>query len=633
MSRLSMKIGTRLMLSFGSICFLLLMIFVIGLAELSKLNADMLLIVRDRWPKVDMARNILEQTNRTAIALRNMLLVETKDERQKQLDSLLEARKVIANDISKLESLIVRPKGKALLQQMLQARTTYLAGQDKIIAHIHQGQIAEAKAYLRNELPPHLKRYKEALDNLIQFQVELIEASGRAADEAYTQARMLVLVLGLSAVVLAIVIGWWLAQAITKPLGEAVRLVNSVAEGNLPDKIEIRSSDETGRLMQALTRMRDSLGQVFTRAQEVSSDLRVSEASLAEAQHMVHLGSWTLDPDSGRMHWSAETCRIFGAEHASEMPLYENFLNRVHEHDRKRVREGLEKSIASGNDFNAEHRIVQNHGAVRWVQTIARYGHGDHHRLLRGTIMDITERKHTVEALKRSQELLRDLTAHQDRVKEAERKRIARELHDELGQTLLALRIDASMLAARTGDAHPRLNQRARDVLEQLDATVKTIRHIINNLRPAVLDLGLAAAIEWQVNEFRRRSGIACELVVDTEECVLDDQRATTLFRILQESLTNVIRHAKATHVLVELHTEGDRLVMRIADNGIGIAADARRPENSFGLVGMEERIHALHGEFQIASTPSRGTALTLYIPLAAVKEMPLAMPSFSTAS
>ena len=351
-------------------------------------------------------------------------------------------------------------------------------------------------------------------------------------------------------------------------------------------------------------------------ARDMTKDLRTSEASLAEAQHMARLGSWVLDPESNTMTWSAETYRIFGMDRFSDIPQYDDFLQRIHENDRERVRDGLEKCISGGHEFDTEHRIVQGDGSHRWVHSICRIGHNGSSRLLRGTVMDVTERKQTVEALKRSQELLRELTAHQDRVKEDERKRIAREIHDELGQTLLALRIDVSMLDARTGKSHPKLNEKVRGALQHIDATVKTIRTIINNLRPAVLDLGLNAAIEWQVAEFRRRTGITCDLFMGDKEFVVDDARATSLFRILQESLTNVIRHAKATHVVIELYQEGTRLVMKITDNGVGIYPEIRKSPNSFGLVGVEERIHALNGEFLITSAPGKGTTLTIYIPL-----------------
>ncbi|MEC4721930.1 CHASE domain-containing protein [Noviherbaspirillum sp. CPCC 100848] len=361
-------------------------------------------------------------------------------------------------------------------------------------------------------------------------------------------------------------------------------------------------------------------------AREMTKDLRTSESSLAEAQQMARLGSWTLDPGSARMGWSAETYRIFGMNQLHESPHIDDFVRRIHADDRERVRQGIDHAISHGTEFDCEHRITRLDGAMRWVHSIARFGRDDRQALLCGTLMDITERKHTMEALKRSQELLRDLTAHQDRVKEEERKRIAREIHDELGQTLLALRIDVSMLDARTGTSHPKLNEKVRGALNHIDATVKTVRTIINNLRPAVLDLGLTAAIEWQVAEFRRRSGITCELLMDETELEIDDARATSLFRILQESLTNVIRHAEASHVIIELHQDKTRLVMRITDDGIGIAPERRTSGNSFGLVGVEERIHALNGEFRITSARGEGTTLTVYIPLeqAAAQDFPI---------
>lgn len=350
-------------------------------------------------------------------------------------------------------------------------------------------------------------------------------------------------------------------------------------------------------------------------ANDMTKDLRASEASLAEAQRMSHLGSWLLEPTSGKMIWSAETHQIFGMDRLWG-PKFDDFLFFLHPQDRQHVQDGLQKSIATGEEFNTEHRIMKSDGTVRWVQTISRPSRNGGRQMLRGTVMDITERKQTVEALKQSQELLRELTAHQDRVKEEERRRIAREIHDELGQTLLALRIDVAMLDARTGKTHPRLNEKVRGALHHIDATVKTIRTIINNLRPAVLDLGLTAAIEWQVNEFRRRTGIACELIMSEKEFELDDNRATTLFRVLQESLTNVIRHANASRVVIELYKQDGKLVMRIADNGIGIYPERRKNTNSFGLIGVEERIHALNGNFSLTSSPGEGVVLTIFIPL-----------------
>lgn len=350
-------------------------------------------------------------------------------------------------------------------------------------------------------------------------------------------------------------------------------------------------------------------------ANEMTKDLRRSEAHLAEAQQMANLGSWQLDPASQTMQWSLETFRIFG--HAPSTTLtFHDFLKHVHEEDRQTVKDGLEQAIVSSAEFDYEHRIVRDDGTIRWVQTLCRPVKNDRRKKVRGTIMDITDRKITMQALQRSQELLRELTAHQDRIKEEERRRIAREIHDELGQTLLALRIEISMLEARTSQKHPRLNARVRSALQQLDATVRAVRGIINDLRPAVLDLGLVAAIEWQVAEFRRRSDIECELFIDDPDISVDNDSATTLFRILQESLTNIIRHAHASRIAVALYSSEGWLTLKIMDNGIGMSPDAQKKPESFGLVGIEERVLALNGKFSIASMPNSGTTLLVTVPL-----------------
>ena len=227
---------------------------------------------------------------------------------------------------------------------------------------------------------------------------------------------------------------------------------------------------------------------------------------------------------------------------------------------------------------------------------------------------EIVERTEAQEALQASQEMLRQLVAHQDRIRENERKRIAREIHDELGQHLLVLRIDVSMLGrADTQDA--KMQEKVGAILQHIDETMRSVRAIINNLRPSVLDLGLYAALEWQTQEFQRRSGIICDLIASDEDLDLDDNVSTVLFRILQEALTNVLRHAKATYVKVELHQDAGSLVMTISDNGIGIKESKKNEQNSFGLVGIKERLHILGGQFHIDSD-EHGTTLIVMVPL-----------------
>jgi signal transduction histidine kinase len=211
---------------------------------------------------------------------------------------------------------------------------------------------------------------------------------------------------------------------------------------------------------------------------------------------------------------------------------------------------------------------------------------------------------------------LRQLGAHAEHIKESERKRIAREIHDDLGQNLLALRIEADMLASRTGERHPLLHDRAQRTLIQIDRTIRSVRQIINDLRPNVLDLGLNAAVDWQISEYQRRTGVQCQLLESENEIEVNDRCATALFRILQESLTNISRHAEATHVHVELRKEQDRISMSISDNGVGLCPGGRLKPGSFGLVGIEERVKLLGGRCVIGNRPGGGMSVDVTVPL-----------------
>ena len=239
----------------------------------------------------------------------------------------------------------------------------------------------------------------------------------------------------------------------------------------------------------------------------------------------------------------------------------------------------------------------------------------------RQLMLEVVERKRTEAALHESREQLRKLAEHLETVKENERKRIARDIHDELGQNLLALRIDISMLSARTSERHARLHRRVDAVLENVDTTISSVRGIMNELRPAVLDLGLQAALEWQVGEFRKRHGIACSLALpdDAVFAVIAPEMEIVLFRSLQEALSNVRRHSGASRVEVALARRGGRMVFSVSDNGVGIAPQHRGKSQSFGLVGMAQRVASLGGRLDIGQyAPGCGCTLTLEFDLPA---------------
>jgi signal transduction histidine kinase len=165
---------------------------------------------------------------------------------------------------------------------------------------------------------------------------------------------------------------------------------------------------------------------------------------------------------------------------------------------------------------------------------------------------------------------------------------------------------------------------RARATLNHIDATIKSVRQIINDLRPNVLDLGLNAAVDWQIADFRRRTGICCELAETHQDIQVSDHCATALFRILQESLSNISRHSHATRVQVVLRVERDWIWMSVGDNGIGIHPKGRHKPGSFGLVGIEERVNILGGNFEIHSDAGSGTTIRVAVPMFVALDSPL---------
>jgi len=227
------------------------------------------------------------------------------------------------------------------------------------------------------------------------------------------------------------------------------------------------------------------------------------------------------------------------------------------------------------------------------------------------------ERKHALEQLRQSHEQLRALSVYLQHVREEERMRISRAVHDELGQALTGLKIDLSWLSHRLPSQANSLIEKARKMSSHIDETIQTVRRISTELRPGILDhLGLVAAIDWQASEFQTRTGIQCRFAHALDQAILDDELNTAFFRIFQETLTNVIRHADATRVEVDLYEEGGRLILQVKDNGRGIRREQVSSVKSIGLLGMRERAALFGGEVNITGTPKKGTCVTVSIPL-----------------
>jgi signal transduction histidine kinase len=228
------------------------------------------------------------------------------------------------------------------------------------------------------------------------------------------------------------------------------------------------------------------------------------------------------------------------------------------------------------------------------------------------------ERRKAVKELRQSREQLRNLAAHLETVREEERTWIAREIHDELGQALTALKMDLSVMGKRltTRQGIETLPELVNADLALVGATIETVKRLCTQLRPPLLDhLGLGAALEWQAEDFQKRNAIECVVNLVPADMTVDEKYSTSLFRIFQESLTNVLRHAKATKVTATLSDKGGSIILVIADNGVGITTENLAKANSFGLLGMRERVQSCNGEVRITGVQNAGTTITVIIP------------------
>jgi signal transduction histidine kinase len=258
---------------------------------------------------------------------------------------------------------------------------------------------------------------------------------------------------------------------------------------------------------------------------------------------------------------------------------------------------------------DAEFRIVQDFAGQAALALVKA-------RLFEALERELAERKQAESALKHSQEQLRALSFHLQSVREEERTLIAREIHDELAQVLTALKMDCSWVDSRVPQS-PELRQKLESMSQLIDQTVTTVHRISSQLRPGLLDnLGLIAAIEWQAQEFQERTGIECDLRLPADDLVLDEERATAIFRIFQETLTNVARHAQATRVKIKLIEKVGKLVLRVSDNGRGIPPEQITDPMSLGLIGIRERVYPWGGAVKIKGMRDRGTTVSVTLPL-----------------
>ena len=346
----------------------------------------------------------------------------------------------------------------------------------------------------------------------------------------------------------------------------------------------------------------------------VEGTLRRTEHTLKNAQRIAHVGSWEIDVATGFQHWSDECFQIFGlAPEADGVPQ----LSRLPEATQAMWRGFLRDIIAGGSD-GQERSITRPDGTVRHLMLHAEMSEqGDAGgRTITGTVLDISDFKRVETELRRSQHSLRELGGHQERIKENERRRIAREIHDELGGLLTGIKAYVSVASSRVG-ADAAAAPLLAEAMAQADSALDTVRRVIADLRPSVLDqLGVWEAIDWQASQLEAQTGVNCHCSFEPGLPEIEQDGGAMLFRIVQEALTNVARHAQASSVEIRVMRDGDFLQLKIEDDGPGISPDRLAAPDSWGLRGMRERAHYLGGILEVTHAPGGGTLVSLRLPL-----------------
>jgi len=358
---------------------------------------------------------------------------------------------------------------------------------------------------------------------------------------------------------------------------------------------------------------------MFGTAQDVTERKRAEEAlkesqrKLEEAQSIAHVGHFEHDLETGVVYMSDENYRILGLPPQDSIALSKAF-EYIHPDDRERLHRAREEGVRTGQRIVVDYRYLRPDGQVRYVHSESDVIYDEEGRPRRtfGILQDVTERK-------RAEEMRQTFSQRLIETQEAERRRVARELHDEIGQALTAIKINLQAVqhSADGSPLAPQLNESAGLV----DRALQQVRDLSFNLRPSLLDdLGLIAALRWYVDQEARRADLIPEFVADLSETRLPPELETACFRITQEALTNVARHARARRIWVELRQPGAELHLTIRDDGIGFEVGAvwrrRASDAGLGLQGMQERALIVGGKIEIKSAPARGTEVHVWFPL-----------------
>lgn len=328
--------------------------------------------------------------------------------------------------------------------------------------------------------------------------------------------------------------------------------------------------------------------------------------------------------------WDIETLAILEVNdmalelygYSREEFLNMNVLDLRPPEDREKIR-NFSKTMLTSPEYKVRRtwRHLKKNGEIVYMDITSHRIDYNNRKVILSLAKDITEQRHAEERLKETYDDIRRLNAHLQTLREEERTSIAREIHDELGQQLTGLKMDASWLSRKLENSDERIVLKLKEMISLMDETIKTVRRISSDLRPGILDdLGLIAALEWQSSEFEKRSGIKVEFSAEIKDLKTDRKTNIAIFRIFQESLTNAMRHSGAGTLSCSLKEDGKFLTMSIRDDGKGFDAETARKKKTLGLTGMRERALMIGGKMTVSSQSGKGTLIEFKLPLNGTK-------------
>jgi len=350
-----------------------------------------------------------------------------------------------------------------------------------------------------------------------------------------------------------------------------------------------------------------------------SLELTKSKKLLEDTERVAKLGGWEFDVISNKLTWSDMVYSMHEVEPDYE-PTAESVMSFYEQESLSKVSKVVKEILTKGTPYDVDLELITAKQNRIWVRSIANAAWKNGKIVkISGMLHDITERKQSEIALYNSKQELRNFAAHLQFVREEDKIAISREIHDDLGQILVALKIDLGLYKMREikGDVNVTVKLAKLDqVTELVDRTIKTTRRIMTGLRPEIIDsMGFINASKAYLLEFEERHNINCHFNSKISELKTNPAQSLTLFRILQESLTNVVKHAKATEVTIQLYTCKNKLIIEIKDNGVGIDKNHKVKQDSYGMIGMKERVRFIDGSLIISGDLGEGTTVSVEIP------------------